>query len=47
MDNKYLKIDRKINKVISRVCEYMNNLNPEYVKIEILKAYEYAKNSHY
>ncbi len=46
MENKYEKIDRKVLKIIETVSEYMGNLNPEYIKVEILKAYEYAKEWH-
>ena len=44
--NEYLKIDRKIDKIISIVSNYMSNLNTEYIRSEILKAYEYAKVAH-
>jgi hypothetical protein len=43
MDNKYEKIDKKVLKIVDAVSEYMTNLNSEYIKNEILKAYEYAK----
>ncbi len=46
MDNKYNKTDKKILKIVDIVSEYMTNLNSEYIKSEILKAYEYAKEWH-
>lgn len=46
MSDKYLKIDKKVDRIILRVTKYMSNLNPEYIKSEILKAYEYAKQAH-
>jgi hypothetical protein len=44
--NKYLKIDNKIDKIIDNVSNYMINLNIEYIRSEILKAYEYTKKAH-
>ena len=46
MENKYINIDNKVLKIIDIVSEYMTNLNSEYIKSEILKAYEYAKEWH-
>lgn len=46
MENKYLKIDQKVLKIANWVSKYMPNLNEEYIKNEILKAYEYAKEWH-
>ena len=43
MKSKYEAIDKKVFKIIDKVVVYMTNLNPEYIKTEILKAYEYAK----
>jgi len=43
MKSKYEAIDKKVFKIIDKVIAYMTNLNPEYIKTEILKAYEYAK----
>jgi hypothetical protein len=43
MENKYKEIDNKVLKIIDLVEEYMTNLNSEYIKNEIIKAYEYAK----
>jgi hypothetical protein len=45
-ENKYLKIDQKVDKIINLVSKYMTNLNIEYIRIEILKAYEYTKEAH-
>lgn len=44
--NKYLKIDNKVDKIIDNVSNYMINLNIEYIRSEILKAYEYTKKAH-
>jgi hypothetical protein len=44
--NKYLKIDKKIDKIVGIVSNYMTNLNSEYIRSEIIKAYEYAKEAH-
>ncbi|MCD5385189.1 RelA/SpoT family protein [Candidatus Gracilibacteria bacterium] len=46
MENKYQQTDKRILKIIDIVSEYMTNLNHSYIKSEILKAYEYAKESH-
>ncbi len=46
MENKYKEIDNKVLKIIDLVEEYMTNLNSEYIKNEIIKAYEYAKEWH-
>ena len=43
---KYLKTDKKIKKIISKVSKYMTDLNVEYIDLEITKAYEYAKMAH-
>jgi hypothetical protein len=45
-ENKYLKIDQKVDKIINLVSKYMTNLNIEYIRSEILKAYEYTKEAH-
>jgi len=43
MENKYIQIDQKVLKITKLVLKYMPNLNEEYIKTEIFKAYEYAK----
>lgn len=43
---KYEKIDKKVWVIIKKVCEYMKNLNHEYIKNEIEKAYIYAREAH-
>ncbi len=44
--DKYLKIDKKVEKIIGNVAKYMKNLNIEYIHDEIFRAYEYAKVAH-
>jgi len=46
MENKYIQIDQKVLKITKLVLKYMPNLNEEYIKTEIFKAYEYAKQWH-
>jgi hypothetical protein len=46
MENKYKKIDKKVDKIVKSVVKYMTNINPEYIKTEIFKAYEYTKKAH-
>ena len=44
--SEYSKIDKKVKVIIKRVSLYMRNLNFQYIESEILKAYEYTKESH-
>ncbi|MDP2396205.1 MAG: hypothetical protein Q8S84_07350 [bacterium] len=44
--DKYLNIDLKVEKIVSNVAKYMNNLNIEYIRKEIFKAYIYAREAH-
>ncbi|MFK7780231.1 MAG: RelA/SpoT family protein, partial [Candidatus Gracilibacteria bacterium] len=44
--DKYLKIDQKVDKIVKKVSKYMVNLNIEYIRKEIFKAYEYTKEAH-
>lgn len=45
-NERYLKIDKKVEKIVDKVSKYMVNLNEEYIRTEIFKAYELAKISH-
>ena len=42
----YSQLNRKIDKVISKVYWYIANPNKEYIKEQIYKAYLYAKDAH-
>jgi GTP diphosphokinase / guanosine-3',5'-bis(diphosphate) 3'-diphosphatase len=42
----YTKLDRKIDRIVNKVSEYITNFNKEYIKNEIYKAYIYAKEAH-
>ena len=42
----YTKIDKKVDNIIEKVSLYMNNLNKDYIKNEIYKAYLYAREAH-
>ena len=44
--DKYTNIDKKVEKIVLNTAKYMTNLNIEYIKNEITKAYEYAKEAH-
>lgn len=46
MENKYQKIDKKVEGIIKKVSLYMRNLNFEYIKVEITKAYLYSREAH-
>jgi hypothetical protein len=40
------KIDKKIDKIVERASHYMKDLNFEYIKNEIFKAYNYSYEAH-
>jgi hypothetical protein len=42
----YNKLDNSVEKIIDTVSKYITNLNIQYIRSEILKAYEYAKEAH-
>ena len=42
----YSKIDKKVDEIIDIVALYMKNLNKDYVRDEIYKAYLYARDAH-
>jgi len=44
--NEYFKIDKRVDRIIDNVSKYMVNLNHEYIRGQILKAYEYTKLAH-
>jgi hypothetical protein len=44
--DKYSNIDKKVEKIVLNTAKYMANLNIEYIRKEIFKAYEYAKDAH-
>lgn len=46
MENKYQKIDKKVEGITKKVSLYMRNLNFEYIKTEITKAYIYSREAH-
>ncbi len=46
MENIYKKADKKVEKIIKLVSGYMKNLNVEYIRSEINKAYIYARDAH-
>ncbi|MDR2411208.1 MAG: hypothetical protein LBD88_00980 [Candidatus Peribacteria bacterium] len=41
-----IKIDNKVNGIVKKVSLYMRNLNFEYIKNEIYKAYIFAYEAH-
>ena len=43
----YDKIDIQVEGIVSKVLKYMNNLNADFIRSEIFKAYEYAKDAHH
>jgi hypothetical protein len=46
MIDRYTKIDENVELIVKRVSIYMRNLNYDYIKNEIFRAYEYARDSH-
>jgi len=44
--DKYTKIDEKVELIVKRVSSYMRNLNYDYIKNEIFKAYLYSRDAH-
>ncbi|MDR1987420.1 MAG: hypothetical protein LBQ24_01270 [Candidatus Peribacteria bacterium] len=40
------KTDKKIEKIIEKASHYMKDLNFEYIKSEIFKAYSYSYDAH-
>ncbi len=44
--DKYWNIDKKVEKIVIKVFKYMSNLNIEYIREEIFRAYEYTKIAH-
>ncbi len=46
LENEYSKIDKRVDRIIDNVSKYMVNLNHEYIRWQILKAYEYTKLAH-
>lgn len=44
--NNYEKIDKKVEQIVKKVSFYMKNLNIEYIREEIFKAYFYARDAH-
>ncbi|MDD2907484.1 MAG: RelA/SpoT family protein [Candidatus Gracilibacteria bacterium] len=46
MDERYIKIDAKVDAIVKKVSLYMRNLNFEYIKSEIFKAYLYSRDAH-
>ena len=46
MEDKYSKIDKRVEVIVKKVSLYMPNLNIKYIREEIFKAYEYARDAH-
>jgi hypothetical protein len=46
MEEKYLKIDKKVDKIVRGASKYMVNLEKFEIKNEIFKAYFYARQAH-
>ena len=46
MEDFYQKLEKKVDWIVKRVALYMPNLNIEYIKEEVFKAYNYAKEAH-
>ncbi|MDD3144945.1 MAG: RelA/SpoT family protein [Candidatus Gracilibacteria bacterium] len=44
--DKYTKIDEKVEGIVKKVSLYMRNLNFEYIKSEIFRAYLYSRDAH-
>jgi GTP pyrophosphokinase len=44
--DKDTKLDKKVEKIVERVTQYMRDLNFEYIEGEIFRAYEYAYDAH-
>jgi GTP diphosphokinase / guanosine-3',5'-bis(diphosphate) 3'-diphosphatase len=45
--HEYEAIDKKVEEIIIIVSDYMKFLDYDFVRFEILKAYDYAKNAHH
>lgn len=43
---KLINIDNKVENIVNKVSKYMKTLNIEYIRSEIFKAYNYAKDAH-
>ena len=46
MEDKYSKIDKRVEAIVKKVSVYMPNLNIKYIREEIFKAYKYARDAH-
>jgi len=44
--DKQLSIEQKVEQIVQKVSHYMSNLNVEYIRAEIFKAFDYAKEAH-
>ncbi|PZM81979.1 (p)ppGpp synthetase [Candidatus Gracilibacteria bacterium] len=42
----YSKLEAKVESIVEKVSSYMTNLNSQYIREEIFKAYNYAKQAH-
>ena len=45
-ENKYVKIDKKVEQIVKKVAEYMTSLDISNIREEIFKAYIYAREAH-
>jgi len=43
----YTAVDQKVDAIIKIVCEYVTELSPKVIEMEIKKAYEFAKKAHH
>ncbi|MDD3646313.1 MAG: RelA/SpoT family protein [Candidatus Gracilibacteria bacterium] len=46
MTGRYIKIDENVEFIVKKVSMYMRNLNYDYIKNEVFKAYLYAREAH-
>jgi hypothetical protein len=46
MIDRYIKIDDNVELIVKRVSMYMRNLNYDYIRNEIFKAYIYSREAH-
>jgi len=47
LDIDYTAVDQKVEELIGKVAEYLTNLTPETIALEIQKAYAFAKKAHH
>jgi len=42
----YSKVDRKVKQIIQNTSKYLTIFDKKFIKAEILKAYDYARDAH-